>query len=293
MCKTGTLVVMTVSQRYLERLGVERPDPTADPVAVLDDLLTRHTAAIPFENLDPLTGRGVSILPEQVAAKLLAGHRGGYCHEHALLSQLVLRELGFSCFGVLARVYRNSELNTPPGKTHHATLVQVGDQLRLFDPGFGGGTPTRTLPVRPGAQVGDFRLVAADKVLPGPLCAPDAALLLQRRSSAGMWVNFYGFDPVPALPADISVSNWFVSTNPEVMFTRFPVLARYGADGSRYSLNARTLRTTSPAGEKREEISSVQRFSEVAREVFGIAASDELVRRAWHRMSGASGRSQL
>lgn len=282
-----------MSQRYLARIGADRPDPAADPVAVLDDLLSRHAAAIPFENLDPLTGRGVSILPEQVAAKLLDDHRGGYCHEHALLSQLVLRELGFSCFGVLARVYRDPELSSPPGKTHHATLVQVGDQLRLFDPGFGGGTPTRTLPVQPDAQVGEFRLFAAEEVLSQQLRAPDVSLLLQRRSSTGVWVDFYGFDPVPALPADIAVSNWFVSTSPEVMFTRFPVLARSGTEGFRYSLNARTLRTTGPAGEQQEEISSEQRFSEVIREVFGLAAPDELLRQAWDRVAEPSVGGQL
>lgn len=272
---------MTVSQRYLERIGADRPDRTADPVVVLDDLLARHAAAIPFENLDPLTGRGVSISPAKVATKLLDDRRGGYCHEHALLSQWVLRELGFTCFGVLARVYRNPELTTPSGKTHHATLVAVGDQLRLFDPGFGGGTPTRTLPVQAGAAVGQFRLVAADEVLPEKLRAPDVSLLLQRQSGAGVWGNLYGFEPVPALPGDVAVSNWFVSTSPVVMFTQRPVLARPMLDGVRYSLSGRRLRSVGPAGEQVVELGSQEQFSEVVREVFGINASDGLVARAW------------
>lgn len=274
---------MTLIQRYLRRVGAGSRAGTGDPVSVLDDLLRRHAAAIPFENLDPLAGHGVDISPEAVAAKLLDARRGGYCHEHALLSQQVLRALGFSCTGALARVYRDPELTTPPGKTHHVTLVDVNGEFRLFDPGFGGGTPNRTVPVREGARVGDYRMVVADEVLPEQLRAPDVQLMLQRRSSEGVWHNFYGFTMEPALPADIALSNWFVSTNPGVMFTRFPVLARTGTDGTRASLSARKLRTVSSVGENVEEIAGRGRFGAVVHEVFGIDAPEGLLDIAWEK----------
>ena len=38
-----------------------------------------HVAAIPFEAIDALLGRGVDISPAAVDAKLVGGRRGGYC----------------------------------------------------------------------------------------------------------------------------------------------------------------------------------------------------------------------
>lgn len=277
---------MTVLERYLSRIGAGPPAGNDDPVAVLDDLLGRHAAAIPFENLDPLTGRGVSLLPADVTAKLIDDRRGGFCHEHALLSQQVLTELGYECFGVLARVYRDPALRTPSGRTHHATLVRVGGELRLFDPGFGGGTPTMTLPVHAGARVGEFRLVRADEVLDAHLQAPGVELLLQRRAGSGVWVNLYGFDVTPALPADVEVSNWFVATSPAVMFTQFPVLSRPMLDGTRHMFRGRSLRTVGPVGETAEEVTSRERFGTVVTEIFGIAAPATLLDDAWARSAG-------
>lgn len=274
---------MTVIERYLSRIGAGFPLGHTDPVEVLDDLLARHAAAIPFENLDPLTGQGVSLLPADVAGKLIDAHRGGFCHEHALLSQQVLTELGYECFGILARVYRDPALSTPSGQTHHATLVRVDGELRLFDPGFGGGTPTMTLPVHADARVGEFRLVRADEVLDRHLQAPDVELLLQRRAGSGVWINLYGFADTPALPADIEVSNWFVATSPAVMFTRLPVLSRPMLDGTRHMFRGRSLRTVGPAGETAEEVTSRERFGAVVREIFGIDAPPELLDDAWAR----------
>ncbi|QGU07967.1 Arylamine N-acetyltransferase [Corynebacterium occultum] len=274
---------MTLLERYFRRLGIPAPAAGSDPVETLDNILSHHAEAIPFENLDPLLGRGASLDPGVVATKLLDARRGGFCHEHALLVQQVLRELGFKCFPVLARVYRDPTLTTPSGPTHHLTLVVLGEQLRLVDPGFGGGTPTVSLPVEVGAQVGEFRLVSAPETLPSQLQARDVSLLLQRRSGEGVWHNLYGFDTVPAQPQDIEVSNWYVSTSPQVMFTRYPVLARPLRDGTRHSLRGRVLRSVGPEGEHREEIGDPGRLGQVLGEVFGLELIDAEVGEVWER----------
>ncbi|MGP6172661.1 arylamine N-acetyltransferase family protein [Corynebacterium sp. A21] len=285
---------MSLLERYFTRLGMPAPVPGAAQAELLDDLLAHHAGVIPFENLDPLLGRGVSLDPDDISAKLLDAARGGYCHEHALLSQRVLRELGFHSFGILARVYQDPALTTPSGKTHHATLVVVDGGLRLFDPGFGGGTPTATLPVEVGAQVGEFRIVAASEVLAVCMQAHDVSLMLQRRSGAGVWHNVYGFDPVAAQPQDIEISNWFVSTNPQVMFTQFPVLARPTREGTRYSLNRRSLRTVGPSsagisGETVEEITDSGRFGEVLRQTFGLQLNEKDMMAVWELSATQSG----
>ena len=62
---------------YLGRIGYcGAREPT---LGVLSQLHSLHPAAIPFENLDPLLGRPVSLDPEALQTKLLGSRRGGYC----------------------------------------------------------------------------------------------------------------------------------------------------------------------------------------------------------------------
>ena len=63
---------------YFERIGYRgAADPTLE---VLQDLVTAHTQAIPFENLDPLLGVPIDDLrPEALTDKLVRRRRGGYC----------------------------------------------------------------------------------------------------------------------------------------------------------------------------------------------------------------------
>ena len=61
---------------YLDRIGLNA-SPSVDP-AGLAVLQRAHCGAIPFENLDIRLGRGVSLDPEAVFAKLVVAKRGGY-----------------------------------------------------------------------------------------------------------------------------------------------------------------------------------------------------------------------
>jgi len=61
-------------------------------------------AAIPFENLDVLLGRGIRLDLASVTAKLVTARRGGYCFEHGTLFQAALRALGIAATAHAARV---------------------------------------------------------------------------------------------------------------------------------------------------------------------------------------------
>src|SRR6185369_8535357 len=78
---------------YFARIGYTGPrEPT---LAVLDDIVARHTCTIPFENLDVLLGRGISLADDAVERKLVSDVRGGYCFEQNSLLQRALMALGF------------------------------------------------------------------------------------------------------------------------------------------------------------------------------------------------------
>src|SRR5699024_12683310 len=65
---------------------------------------------------------------------------------------IFLQELGLSCRPVLARVYANPDKPTAGGLTHQSTIVEIGGEDFIVDPGFGGGTPTVAVPLREAAR---------------------------------------------------------------------------------------------------------------------------------------------
>ncbi len=266
----------TITERYLGRLGLNRAD------AGLDVLLAAHAERIPFEDLDGVAGRPVGIDVGDVAAKLVDQRRGGYCHEHARLAQHALTELGHECLPVLARVHLDPMLTAPMAPTHHLTLVRSGGRWRIFDPGFGGGTPTVTVPVdgtvvtAPGAR---WRVVPAGPVL-GERMAVDSELLLQRDHGQG-WSPVYAFTVRRAVAADIEMANWFTATHPDVMFTRVPIAARHLRDGTRLTLRGTTVRRTEAGEEASREIAERGEFAAVLRGEFLIEPPEPVLAAAW------------
>lgn len=130
---------------YLDRISYH--GPAAPAAAALAALHRAHVAAIPFENLDVILGRGVSVELPDIQAKLIHARRGGYCYEHGLLFAAVLQRLGYPVARLLARV--GEDLVRPRPRTHLAVAVTVGDTRWLADVGFGSGLQ-EPIPLRPG-----------------------------------------------------------------------------------------------------------------------------------------------
>ena len=74
---------MNARDAYLARLGFDEPEaPTAD---YLQRLQRAHVQAIPYENLNVLSGKPVSLEVEDLLRKIVFGRRGGYCFELNIL----------------------------------------------------------------------------------------------------------------------------------------------------------------------------------------------------------------
>src|SRR4051794_34243649 len=112
---------------YLRRIDYD--GDTAPSAATLAALHPAHLAAIPFENLDIVLGRGISVEFEAVQRKLVDARRGGYCYEHGLLFGAVLERLGFEVDRLLARVAGDG--SRPRARTHMALRVRTGGQAWL------------------------------------------------------------------------------------------------------------------------------------------------------------------
>jgi N-hydroxyarylamine O-acetyltransferase len=119
--------------QYLVRIGYSGSlDPT---VETLCGLHLAHVTNIPFENLDILLGRAISLDLHSLEAKLVACGRGGYCFEHNTLFGAVLESLGFAVTRLAARVRFGSETIRP--RSHMLLSVKLDGEPWLADVGFG------------------------------------------------------------------------------------------------------------------------------------------------------------
>ena len=228
---------------YCARIGYDGPlMPTLDTLRALQAL---HPAAIPFEAIDVLTGRGIDISPEAVDAKLIAAGRGGYCYEQNGLFKRVLQAIGFHVEGLIARVNWNAPVDAPVRPPSHMALrVTIEGVPWLADVGFGSCVPTAPLRLdsrepQPTAHE-TFRLVP---------CSPELQL---EAEIAGRWAPVYRLLPTPQLDCDYQLANWYTATHPESHFRHRLIVTRTTPEARHVLAGARlTVRAASGETERR------------------------------------------
>jgi|SRR5580704_9878947 N-hydroxyarylamine O-acetyltransferase len=214
---------------YFER--IRYGGTTLPNFETLAGLLRAHVAAVPFENLDVLLGRGIRLELDAVQAKLVHARRGGYCFEHATLFACLLERLGFHPVRHTARVVLVSPRAESP-RAHMLLTVPLNEGTFVVDPGFGALAPD--FPVLLG---GDFGVRTAP---PNYRMVRDAGFwVLQFRNEdkiVDCWITTLDHDNL----VDFEVGNHFTSTHRDSPFVnRIMMSAR--TDGGRVTLMNRDL----------------------------------------------------
>ncbi|HEY8943446.1 MAG TPA: arylamine N-acetyltransferase [Polyangiaceae bacterium] len=262
---------------YFERIAYGGPaEPTLEVLRALHAL---HPAAVPFENLSPLSGEPVALELPSVRRKLIDDQRGGYCFEHNTLFLAVLRALGFRASGLAARVLWNQPEEALTARGHMLLRVELDSGTFLADVGFGGMTLTAPLSLE------ETLLVTASRPCEGaPQPTPHGSFRLARGAHGdlslqadvrGEFRSLYRFDLSPAYPVDYEVSNYYLSTHPQSHF-RSGLIAARSPQGRRFALRNRTF-THYPldGAPETRELSSLAELQEILASVFQIRPSTE------------------
>jgi len=241
---------------YLARIGYDGPCRATD--ALLAGLHLAHLGAVPFENIDVVSGKSIALDLDALQSKLVGHRRGGYCFEQNTLFSAVLRELGFEVATLEARV-------RPPGakqvlpRTHMVLRVDLDGHAYLADVGFGADGPL--LPVELDGEISEqhgdrFRVV------------DEGALRALQVLRADGWQDLYAFTLEPALPIDFEVANHYTSTHPRSPF-RMTLTAQLSLPGERRTLRGRTLTVRRGHAETRRQVADGELLP-LLRDGFGI-----------------------
>lgn len=252
--------------RYLARIGYT--GPVAPTHEVLAALQAAHIAAIPFEAIDALTGVGIDIGADAVAAKLIDRRRGGYCFEQNGLFLRVLQAIGFEAEAMLGRVCWMLPDDAPATpRTHQVVLVTLNGRPWLADVGFGAAVPPQPL--------------AMDSEAPQPTRHESYRVL---RGGFGWeveaqigeaWQPLYRLDDAAAPPVDCVVGNWYTSTHPDSHFRHQLIAARI-TNEARYGLRENRLTTRLADGRSDRRYLTADEIERTLSEIFLLP-----VQRSW------------
>jgi N-hydroxyarylamine O-acetyltransferase len=244
---------------YLKRIGYS--GPRSATLETLRALQLKHPFAIPFENLDTLTGRPVKLDVRSLENKLVHGRRGGYCFEQNLLFKHVLVGLGFDATALAARVVweRPGELRA---RTHMVLLVALAGRRYICDVGFGGLTATAPLElvvdVEQPTPHETFRIVSV------------ASELAVEARVRGEWKRLYRFDLQEQLDVDIEVLNHYVMSHAESPMRSRLIAARAAAD-RRFGLGSGIFSVHHLHGEtEQRRVGNVDELKHILGSTFGI-----------------------
>lgn len=261
-------------EAYLARIGYRGSLPPS--LATLKVLQQAHIAAIPFENLEIVTGGEIRIDLESLQDKLVRRRRGGYCHEHNILFATVLDRLGFEVEGRNARMLMGDDARTVTPLGHTMLVVKVAGDDWLVDVGVGNVGPREPILLEAGNEVShgpwEYRIERS------PL-----GYWLLRHKRLGDWFNIYQFSDEPCYRADSGEYNYLASHHPASPFVRRIVAQHNGAE-VRLALTDLELKVFRPGSEPELHRIAAGELPDVLHARFGLELTPEqesiLLRRA-------------
>jgi N-hydroxyarylamine O-acetyltransferase len=226
---------------YLARIA--HPRPSTPSIEAVASVMRAHMAAIPFENLDVLLGRGIRLDLDRVVAKLVTARRGGYCFEHGTLFLAALAALGVPAVAHAARVLLMTPKAHAP-RTHMFLTVRLDGRTWMLDPGFGGHGPLVPVPLAEG-----------DEAREGPdvhrMVRHDGEWVLEALVNGSM-TPLRTSSLEPQQPIDFVLANHYVSTYPDSPFVQRLMIRALTSDGRVSAMNRDVSRLRDGVLERRQ-----------------------------------------
>ena len=233
-------------KQYFSRIGLRYEDykDRALDSALLKELAIAHSLTMPFENLDILAGKLISLKEEDLFEKIIIHRRGGNCFELNGLCGVLLRSLGFGVKDYFSRFFRDVEDGEIPMRRHRLLAVETADGTYLWDIGIGMRSPRYPLKLVEGLvqkQCGETYKFVKE---------PFYGWVLYDYYK-GEWSRLLSFTEEPQANVDYVTACVWSELHPDSPFNKFPIVSMKTMTG-RKSLDGNTFKVFE--GEKLVEI---------------------------------------
>ena len=246
---------------YLERIGLSEDFVPKVSYDALCEIHLRHVLSVPYENLDIINKKPLSLDAEDVFKKVVEKKRGGYCFELNALITVLLKELGFEVESYLARFLRGAD-EIPFGR-HRVAGVKLDGNIYICDVGMGQSAPRIPLKLVEGEiqeQFGECYRYMTDERL--------GWVLYDLHN--GEWRRLYSFTLQNQFEIDFVPPSFHCEKHSDSIFNKTPMVALKTADG-RITVNDREYKEF--CGNElllMESNMSDERLTEILKEKFGL-----------------------
>lgn len=207
---------------YFERIGLPRDIKIEKTELFLKALQFAHVTSVPYENLDILDEKELSLEWEDLYEKIVTRGQGGYCFEINGAISYILKKLGFEVKNYFARYLRGeSEI---PVRRHRVLAVTAEEGIFICDAGIGEKAPRLPLLLKEGLiqnQCGESYRFDKDEQLGWVLSD----------LHHGEWRRFFSFTEEEQLDKDYSHASFWCEKHPASPFNKSPMIAMKTADG--------------------------------------------------------------
>lgn len=245
-------------EAYFNRIGFG--GSTSVTLETLTAIVAGHRLHIPFENLDVLLKRPISLELDDVQRKMVTNHRGGYCFEHGILLEAVLKEIGFSPVPHTGRVTLGRTREEAP-RTHMFLVVHVKGKDYIVDVGFAALSSAVPIPfedqIVANPKNGDRWLERDNRFW--------TLMIHENDETSAGWASTFDVD----FPIDFVVGNHYVSTHPKSPFSQWLMLNAFTPSG-RVSVMNKGVKIVSKGKEKKHEMADRKDLRALLAEHFGF-----------------------
>ena len=208
--------------RYLRKLGYRGSAQAS--FDTLQELQSLHLQRIPYENLDILNGRLLSLEPDDLYDKIILKQRGGYCFELNGLYRELLISLGYRVSQYAGRYL------TTPGlgqlRKHRVLVVDIDGTRFITDVGYRSEQPRCPLELK------------ADKIQTDGISEyklrvdPFYGWVIMQKEAGKDWRDLYAFTEEPQLDMDFILPSFYCERHPTSPFIDTLKLSVFTSDSN-------------------------------------------------------------
>ncbi len=215
-------------EKYLKRIGIEKIE-NEKGLELLSRLQYAHCTTVPYENLDLLRKKPLSLKVEDIYKKVVENGRGGYCFEVNCLFEWLLKELGFETTTYFARFWRGE--TGVPMKRHRIVRVDFEKESYICDVGIGSKAPR--FPLKLEAETIQTQFGESYK-----LVKDDCFGWIIYELVKGEWQRYYSFPEIPQFDIDFEAASYYCEAHPDSKFNKTHIISLKTKEG-RKTINDR------------------------------------------------------